>query len=153
MNAPTQAAYSSTSILPTSVPQPQPSTYRYKVPTIQSDDVSKLKGKKIMGNGQQKSQWFLRLQWYISIVLKPRISLTTSPVTAMHLFLNVADTGTKKKICNWCKKHGFPCEGNLWFNAVARRLKEEQAKKRREGKKPKRPKSPRKTKPNLHTSL
>src|SRR5258707_3564990 len=25
------------------------------------------------------------------------------------------DAAEKKKVCNWCKKHGFPCEGHLWF--------------------------------------
>src|SRR5258705_3172318 len=36
----------------------------------------------------------------------------------------------KKKVCNWCKKHGFPCEGHLWFQC--RRLKEEQAKRKKQ---------------------
>src|SRR5258706_5742122 len=36
----------------------------------------------------------------------------------------------KKKVCNWCKKHGYPCEGHLWFQC--RRLKEEQAKRKKQ---------------------
>src|SRR5258706_7506414 len=36
----------------------------------------------------------------------------------------------KKKVCNWCKKHGFPCEGHLWFQC--RRLKEEQVKRKKQ---------------------
>src|SRR5258706_1894519 len=38
----------------------------------------------------------------------------------------------KKKVCNWCKKHGYPCEGHLWFQC--RRLKEEQAKRKKKEK-------------------
>ena len=34
-----------------------------------------------------------------------------------------ADNTDKKKVCNWCKKHSFPCEGHLWFQC--QRLKEE----------------------------
>src|SRR5258705_2496474 len=41
----------------------------------------------------------------------------------------------KKKVCNWCKKHGFPCEGHLWFQC--RRLKEEQAKRKKQKEKEK----------------
>src|SRR5258706_15012312 len=40
------------------------------------------------------------------------------------------DAAEKKKVCNWCKKHGFPCEGHLWFQC--RRLKEEQAKRKKQ---------------------
>src|SRR5258706_14751658 len=40
------------------------------------------------------------------------------------------DTAEKKKVCNWCKKHGYPCEGHLWFQC--RRLKEEQAKRKKQ---------------------
>src|SRR5258705_6269380 len=40
------------------------------------------------------------------------------------------DAAEKKKVCNWCKKHGYPCEGHLWFQC--RRLKEEQAKSKKE---------------------
>src|SRR5258706_10639273 len=36
----------------------------------------------------------------------------------------------KKKVCNWCKKHSFPCEGHLWFQC--RRLKKEQAKRKKQ---------------------
>ena len=25
------------------------------------------------------------------------------------------DNADKKKACNWCKKHGFLCEGHLWY--------------------------------------
>src|SRR5258705_3219085 len=41
----------------------------------------------------------------------------------------------KKKVCNWCKKHGYPCEGHLWFQC--RRLKEEQAKRKKQKEKEK----------------
>src|SRR5258706_1643924 len=40
------------------------------------------------------------------------------------------DAAEKKKVCNWCKKHGYPCEGHLWFQC--RRLKEEQAKRKKQ---------------------
>src|SRR5258705_3202955 len=40
------------------------------------------------------------------------------------------DAAEKKKVCNWCKKHGFPCEGHIWFQC--RRLKEEQAKRKKQ---------------------
>src|SRR5258706_13050777 len=36
----------------------------------------------------------------------------------------------KKKVCNWYKKHGLPCEGQLSFKY--RRLKEEQAKRKKQ---------------------
>src|SRR5258705_1519906 len=42
------------------------------------------------------------------------------------------DAAEKKKVCNWCKKHGYPCEGHLWFQC--RRLKEEQAKRKKKEK-------------------
>src|SRR5258705_13993439 len=41
----------------------------------------------------------------------------------------------KKKVCNWYKKHDFPCEGHLWFQC--RRLKEEQAKRKKQKEKEK----------------
>src|SRR5258705_1705604 len=41
----------------------------------------------------------------------------------------------KKKVCNWCKKHGYPCEGHLWLQC--RRLKEEQAKRKKQKEKEK----------------
>src|SRR5260370_24524374 len=40
------------------------------------------------------------------------------------------DAAEKKKVCNWCKKHGYPCKGHLWFQC--RRLKEEQAKRKKQ---------------------
>src|SRR5258706_15309538 len=40
------------------------------------------------------------------------------------------DAAEKKKVCNWYKKHGFPCEGHLWFQC--QRLKEEQAKRKKQ---------------------
>src|SRR5260370_22275542 len=40
------------------------------------------------------------------------------------------DAAEKKKVCNWYKKHGYPCEGHLWFQC--RRLKEEQAKRKKQ---------------------
>src|SRR5258705_5831906 len=45
------------------------------------------------------------------------------------------DATEKKKVCNWYKKHGFPCEGHLWFQY--RRLKEEQAKRKKQKEKEK----------------
>ena len=45
------------------------------------------------------------------------------------------DAAEKKKVCNWCKKHGYPCEGHLWFQC--RRLKEEQAKRKKQKEKEK----------------
>src|SRR5258706_13054629 len=45
------------------------------------------------------------------------------------------DAAEKKKVCNWCKKHGYPCEGHLWFQY--RRLKEEQAKRKKQKEKEK----------------
>src|SRR5258705_1097515 len=41
----------------------------------------------------------------------------------------------KKKVCNWCKKDGFLCEGHQWFQC--RRLKEEQAKRKKQKEKEK----------------
>ena len=40
------------------------------------------------------------------------------------------DNADKKKVCNWCKKHGFPYEGYLQFQC--QRLKEEQVKRKKQ---------------------
>src|SRR5258705_7381141 len=48
----------------------------------------------------------------------------------MKLSKTYTDAAEKRKVCNWCKKHGFPCEGHLWFQC--RRLKEEQAKRKKQ---------------------
>src|SRR5258705_11717389 len=50
--------------------------------------------------------------------------------TATKLSKMYTDAAEKKKVCKWCKKHGFPCEGHLWFQC--RRLKEEQAKRKKQ---------------------
>src|SRR5258706_4499231 len=36
----------------------------------------------------------------------------------------------KKKVCNWCKKHGYPVEGHLWFQC--RRVNDKQAKRKKQ---------------------
>ena len=50
--------------------------------------------------------------------------------TAQKTKSSKTDAAEKKKVCNWCKKHGFPCEGHLWFQC--QRLKEEQAKRKKQ---------------------
>ena len=41
-----------------------------------------------------------------------------------------ANNADKKKVCNWCKKHGFSYKGHLWYQC--QRLKEEQAKRKKQ---------------------
>ena len=45
------------------------------------------------------------------------------------------DNDDKKKVCNWCKKYGFPCKGHLQYQC--QRLKEEQSKKKKQKQKEK----------------
>ena len=50
--------------------------------------------------------------------------------TAQNTKSSKMDAAEKKKVCNWCKKHGFVCEGHLWFQC--QRLKKEQAKRKKQ---------------------
>ena len=66
---------------------------------------------------------------------KARRAIQRQSAQKMKLSKADIDNTDKKKVCNWCKKHGFPCEGHLWYQC--QRLKEEQAKRKKQNQKEK----------------
>ena len=44
---------------------------------------------------------------------KARRAIQRQSAQKIKLLKADADNADKKKVCNWCKKHGFPCKGHL----------------------------------------